>query len=924
MKINELKNIKNFSFRAKENTISQQQQGKANVVEFSPEYSNATKSLVSAQIHQKNIDELKEELIDELLQKGVFQTRTEAGYFVYYRVGEDNYNLAKTIFDYNYIPKRTAVGIVEKTHKENEAVAQVMVADEEFPVGYMERILMATNNGNIKSALAACKNKQVSKGWVADYLRRINSLTDSAANHILADEIMSTYTREDALNMLTATSATLVDELYTLFEKPHPSSVVMMAGKQDSEKVEMYIKALRILKQDGQFDSEDACSAIFTLSKRNENVFYEMLEELLSDKEIPKKEIAKVVSSQNQDNHHGRKKVFKALKDDSRISKEDLMNIVHLTTNKSANLKVSVYEQLKDNPDFPSEYLGYIIAQAAPISEDLTDSSVLPENFIEGAKKFKEVHKSLLKNPELYINGDEDEADDMIKEIQDFIKENFLDICGLSALLDKETMEMIFRARLENTEEYLQRYSVLTEESLNLPEVFNSKNINGEKFSPKEQIELLDLLYAMSALNMSFDSLERMIAVEKIDVEKLQNDLFLYVLAHCQITQNDFNEEKMKLWDLKYIPYLAQELNEMSEECTSDALENIIFAACVEDDFKEYIQGENEFGWTNCLTEEKFEKMNLDYQAWLNPSKSNEVQFKYIDSNQEKLSQIVAQIEEDIEALRKTPAQGFIDKHFGDCIFEDKFKVNEKYSKNKQSLENFAKNMFELLDNNIFKRTKGNLDNPSKKQNAQLTLTIKSHLEQRLEDIKSADKSKKTRPVDLTIKMWDRNPAHDLFQGNYSTCCIGLTRGNGSAMPSYLGYSAFNMIELVDNSTGKTIGNALCYFAKDKNDEPVFVIDNIEIANKNKLSQEGSLKLRDAILKYSKNLIEEVASTELPVLLGASYNDVPDNDLKDYEAIPSIIGEFNCDEIYVDAYGGWIYPEYWDEDVIEGSLKVLG
>ena len=41
--------------------------------------------------------------------------------------------------------------------------------------------------------------------------------------------------------------------------------------------------------------------------------------------------------------------------------------------------------------------------------------------------------------------------------------------------------------------------------------------------------------------------------------------------------------------------------------------------------------------------------------------------------------------------------------------------------------------------------------------------------------------------------------------------------GNGTAMPYYLMNTAFNMIELVDNESGKTIGNALCFFEKDKN-----------------------------------------------------------------------------------------------------------
>ena len=45
--------------------------------------------------------------------------------------------------------------------------------------------------------------------------------------------------------------------------------------------------------------------------------------------------------------------------------------------------------------------------------------------------------------------------------------------------------------------------------------------------------------------------------------------------------------------------------------------------------------------------------------------------------------------------------------------------------------------------------------------------------------------AKVEKDLDLTIKMWDRVPQKDLFQGNYSTCCIGMGGGNGSAMPHY-------------------------------------------------------------------------------------------------------------------------------------------
>ena len=40
-----------------------------------------------------------------------------------------------------------------------------------------------------------------------------------------------------------------------------------------------------------------------------------------------------------------------------------------------------------------------------------------------------------------------------------------------------------------------------------------------------------------------------------------------------------------------------------------------------------------------------------------------------------------------------------------------------------------------------------------------------------------------------------------------------------------------------------------------------------------------------------------------------NITDASDEDLKECEGKPSIVGEFNCDEIYVDAFSGWIYED---------------
>ena len=130
------------------------------------------------------------------------------------------------------------------------------------------------------------------------------------------------------------------------------------------------------------------------------------------------------------------------------------------------------------------------------------------------------------------------------------------------------------------------------------------------------------------------------------------------------------------------------------------------------------------------------------------------------------------------------------------------------------------------------------------------------------------------KTLDLTVKMWNRIPEKDLFQGNYSTCCIALDRTNGHVMPEYLLNTSLNMIELVDNETGRTIGNALCYFALDDNDKPAFIIDNIEINNNYKISNESATKIIEKLKEYISNLCKEISIQKIPIYMGRFYNDV--------------------------------------------------
>ena len=279
----------------------------------------------------------------------------------------------------------------------------------------------------------------------------------------------------------------------------------------------------------------------------------------------------------------------------------------------------------------------------------------------------------------------------------------------------------------------------------------------------------------------------------------------------------------------------------------------------------------------------------------------------------DQLAQIASQIQEDMNTLMQTPAKGFIKKQFPKFIKGDDFTIPSEYITSKSKLTELIKLLSDTSDQGqmagIWKRAQGNLAsaNPSKISTAKNTLTILDHLHQRMEDISKVEDVASTKTIDLTIKMWDRIPQKDLFQGNYSTCCIGMGKMNGSAMPNYIMNTAYNMIELIDNTNGATIGNALCYFAQDSSGNPIFIIDNVEISNNMKPSDETGAKLRDSITQYAQNLTREVTGQDdIPIYMGNQYNDIPFDDLPKEEITITFAGDMNCYETYLDAYGDWI------------------
>lgn len=587
-----------------------------------------------------------------------------------------------------------------------------------------------------------------------------------------------------------------------------------------------------------------------------------------------------------------------------------------------------------------------LIPKAYVIEEILKKNQITKEILYNNSKsgifelidKVKKLKDKILENSDNYVNGDDLDEYSATAQVIYFFKNYQIPMIRYMQIADKETLDVLLRKRFDDAGEYLQAFGQLSSENRQLlKEMSESTNISGKPFMPTQKIEFIDLLMAYQNSNISTDKIKEMINKGKIDIADLNIDLFREIMKSTGLTDEEIATiptEKLVSWDMKYAHLLAKGIDESDEE-DNEAFNDVIKAATLSN-FGEYIEDEsNIYGQTNKKTEAIFQEMGLDYKNWKTPPKDLEIHFVAQDSNTEQLTQIVSQITEDMNTLMQTPVKGFLKKQFPKCIKGDSFVIPHEIANNKNELIKFVTILTDTTDQGqltqVWKRAQGNINNPAPNRvaSAKNTLTILDHLNQRLDDLskikdleqvdENGKKIKaKTQNLDLTIKMWDRIPQKDIFQGNYSTCCIGMGGGNEGAMPHYLLDTAFNIIEFVDNNTRETMGNALCFFIKDEKGEPAFIIDNIEYKNNAKPSDEVGLKLRDAITQYAQNVARTVTGKDTTsIYIGGNYNDVPDKDLESHKENISFLGEIDCSSIYLDLYNGWT-----NKDELKSNVKL--
>ncbi len=781
---------------------------------------------------------------------------------------EIKYRAIKSIISNKEFPKDLIAKILELTNEQNIALAEKICADKEFPKKWIDLILKSTNEQNISLAEKLCADKEFPKNWIATILEGT-----------------------------------------------------------DEKNVESKIKMYDLLSADKEFPKYMIAKILGPTDEHN----ISLAEKICADKEFPKLFIVDILESTNEQNIESKSRIYDLLKNDKDIPKVWVANIIRVTNGRNIESKSRIYDLLKNDKDFPKKLVANIIwvtnGRNITFVEKLCADKDFPKEWV--ANTIRNTHKQniaylinqdisalqdgvnlqlkkVLEAPKKYINGEYSSESEMIDAVNRYFERNAGSLMVFSAIFDKEAFNHLLRMRFNDVDEYISIIKGFEPSDLDLLSMMkNAVNIDGKPFLPTQKVEFIDLLQAYKANGLDLTPIKQMTEAGQIDLGKLHINLFNQIMKNSGLSDAEIAsipKEKLTSWDTKYAHLLSKEIQENRDIAFSD----ILRAGTLEPDFMKYIHDTgNIYGQANARTQAMFAESGLDYEKWIHPSKDAEMKFTVKDKNTERLAQIADQILEDIETLRLGPVKGFIDKQFPHCIKDGKFIIPTEVMGSKAKLNEFIENIIKQLDG-VWKRAQGNATNPDPKraQTARGTLTILDHLNQRIKDVSAISEDKVTKSLDWTIKMWDRVPQKDIFQGNYSTCCIGLGGGNGAAMPHYVMNTAYNMIELVDNNSGRTIGNALCYFVKGVDGKLAFIIDNVEIANSVKPSDDVGESLRAMLTDYASKIAEDVTgSKDIPVYLGPDYNDIPYEDLPKHVEEVTFLGDIDCDEIYMDAFG---------------------
>ncbi len=153
----------------------------------------------------------------------------------------------------------------------------------------------------------------------------------------------------------------------------------------------------------------------------------------------------------------------------------------------------------------------------------------------------------------------------------------------------------------------------------------------------------------------------------------------------------------------------------------------------------------------------------------------------------------------------------------------------------------------------------------------------------------------------IRLSFWERKPETDMFLGSEIDTCLSVSRGSFFCILEYLMDFFMNVIKIeTDNAV---IGLIYVFICLNEKNEPVLLIDNIELADKFKRTSIFTVPILEYLQWITNNLGLKT------VYLGMNYNDIILPPLPVSQVYLKKLGNLPEKKVYMDTFFGYSIPD---------------
>ena len=281
-------------------------------------------------------------------------------------------------------------------------------------------------------------------------------------------------------------------------------------------------------------------------------------------------------------------------------------------------------------------------------------------------------------------------------------------------------------------------------------------------------------------------------------------------------------------------------------------------------------------------------------------------------SAQEKLIQAENNLQEKLSG--KMPP-GKIIQELKEKINQAKEELCKKFSVLERRIENFKYNLLPLLtpalgqerSEALIQEIEQNLAEQFDHWNMDRN-TLANLFSERSDKEKS-----KLENQPMSIFVWARNPDIDLYQGNYSPCCICIDSAHMGAESTIADYNTDLGIQIVniwDETKNEPVTAAWCWLGKNEKGETALVVDNIE--SNTQYSTNYPEQLTQELFDYLKKYAQAIGVKK--IVLGKDNNDLP---------TAEALAKMKNDEYKYDKIGGYNREDRYYLEAEDKSVKLI-